>query len=84
MLGPGSGVNLTSDTDKPRPPRPWYCSASRSGGWQECELTNNRFSRFGGFFAGKYGDHGVRLLKLRMRSMDFRVRQIYKQNSIGR
>ena len=52
LLGPGSDVKLFSDTDKPRPPPMRLYSASRSGGWQE--LTNNRVSRFGGFFAGKY------------------------------
>ena len=44
MLGPSSGVKLTSDTDIPGPP-PCNCSASRSGGWEECALTNNWFSR---------------------------------------
>ena len=71
MVGPGSGVLLTSDTDiRYLAPPPCDCSASPSGGWREFDLTNNRFSRLEADLLASKGlsevesfDHGVRLLK---------------------
>ena len=51
-------------------PHPCDCSASRSGGCQECELTNNRYFTIWRIFCRQVwdcrkleaSDHGVRLL----------------------